>query len=79
MLFFIQQAGLINELFDKDCAPESRIAKLEELLQREDRIIHVPRPMRVRLVYSCTSKSGGKNAYIGTNSWRGAALAAFIA
>ena len=28
-------------------------------------MIDLPRPVRVRLVYSCTSKSGGKNTYIG--------------
>ena len=65
VLFFIQQAGLINEIFDKDCPPESRMAKLEECLQREGGIIDLPRAVRVSLVYSCTSKSGGKNEYTG--------------
>ena len=64
MLLVIQQAGLINEIFGEDCAPESRMAKLEELLQSKDGIIDLPRPVRVRLVYSCTPKSGGKNEYI---------------
>ena len=65
VLFFIQRAGLINEIFDKDCPPESRMAKLVERLHRGDGIIDLPRPVRVRLVHSCTSKSGGKNEYIG--------------
>ena len=38
--------------------------KLEELLQTKDGIIDLPRPVRVLLVYSCTSKSGGENEYI---------------
>jgi hypothetical protein len=37
------------------------MAKLEEPLQSEDGIIDLLRPVRVRLVYSCTSKSCGKN------------------
>ena len=64
-LLFIQQAGLIHEIFNEDCAPESRMEKHEELLQSKDGIIDLPRPVRVRLVYGCTPKSGGKNQYIG--------------
>ena len=65
VLLFIQQAGLVNEIFSEDCAPESRMERLEELLQSKDGIIDLPRPVRVRLVYSCTSKRSGKNEYIG--------------
>ena len=59
------RAGLINEIFGEDCAPESRMEKLGELLASKDGIIDLSRPVRMRLVYSCTSKSGGKNEYIG--------------
>ena len=50
VLFFIQQAGLINEIFGEDCAMESQMEKLEELLQCEHGIIALPCPVRMRLV-----------------------------
>ena len=47
-------------------------------MQSKDGIIDLPHPVRVRLVYSCTPKSGGKNEYIGEFVVRHLATADYV-